>query len=180
MSAREDINEASKAIVAAMLALAAAVAYGSLGIAKTSTSPAVAATQRAVANASEPGSLRPPKVIKLFYSRSSEGHSVEAYARRADSLRFATRYRGMRASAPGRLEDELNGRQEWEPIRGRGKRIKGLVRRALQQRGVAKVRTRAKGDGLVDDHWWRIVLAECSQNPPLYPVDCVIERSGKR
>jgi hypothetical protein len=33
--------------------------------------------------------------------------------------------------------------------------------------------------GLLDDLRLTIVLAKCAQDPPIYPVDCEIRRSGK-
>jgi hypothetical protein len=44
---------------------------------------------------------------------------------------------------------------------------------------MAKVRIRAKRDGLLDDLRLTIVLAKCAQEPPIYPVDCEITRRGK-
>ncbi len=145
----------------------------------------IVSPQAASASTSESGA-RPAKVIQLSYSRWYEGHSLLAFARRTDSLRFATRYRGKKASAPARrssvTDTDIKGEASrgWNPIRKRGgRKVIRLVRKSLDRRGVAKVRTRAKRDGLLDDHWWRIVLAKCSQDPPLYPVDCEIARSGK-
>ena len=55
-----------------------------------------------------------------------------------------------------------------------GRRVLKLVRQALDGRGVAKLRLRVRGDGGVDALRLRIVLANCSQEPPLYPVDCEV------
>jgi hypothetical protein len=140
----------------------------------------------APASASEP---RPPKVFQLSYGRWYEepGGSLAAFARRhPDSLRFATRYRGRQATVPAKLTGLVDTDlprccdEAWEPIRHQGAaRVYRLIRKALDRRGVAKVRTRAKRDGLIDDHRWRIVLARCHQDPPSYPVDCEIARSGE-
>ena len=145
----------------------------------SSISAAVAAPQSAGASGSE---LRPPKVIQLQYERWYEepGGDLKAFARgHPDSLTFATRYRGRQATVPAKQPDG----DEWEPIRKRGAaRVYRLIRKALDRRGVAKVRTRARRDGLVDVHRWRIVLAHCHQDPSpdaLYPVGCEIARSGE-
>jgi hypothetical protein len=124
----------------------------------------------------------PPKVIQLSYAQWYEepGGDLAAFARgHPDSLTFATRYRGRQATVPAKQPDG----DEWEPIRKRGAaRVYRLIRKALDRRGVAKVRTRARRDGLVDVHRWRIVLAHCHQDPSpdaLYPVGCEIARSGE-
>jgi hypothetical protein len=131
---------------------------------------------------------RPPKVIQLSYGQWYEepGGSLAAFARGSDSLRFTTRYRGRQASVPAKqtgLFDTNLPRccnQGWEPIRHQGAaRVYRLIRKALNRRGVAKVRTRAKRDRHVEDQRWRIVLAQCSQDPPSYPVDCEIAPNGE-
>ena len=129
----------------------------------------------------------PPKVIQLSYTRlDTGGQSLLAFARRTDSLRFSTGYQGKRESAPARRSSvsdiNLKGeaRRGWEPIRKKGgKEVKRLVRKSLDERGVANVRTRAKRDGVLDNHRFKIVLAKCDQDPPLFPVDCEIGRGGK-
>jgi hypothetical protein len=139
------------------------------------------------ASASEQRS-RPPKVIQLSYAQWYEepGGSLAAFARRPDSLTFTTRYRGRQASVPAKqtgLFDTNLPRccnQGWEPIRHQGAaRVYRLIRKALNRRGVAKVRTRAKRDRHVEDQRWRIVLAQCSQDPPSYPVTCEIAPNGE-
>jgi hypothetical protein len=131
---------------------------------------------------------RPPKVIQLSYGQWYEepGGSLAAFARRTDSLRFTTRYRGRQASVPAKqtgLFDTNLPRccnEGWEPIRHRGAaRVYRLIRKALNRRGVAKVRTRVKRGGLADVHRWRIVLAQCHQDPPSYPVSCEIAPNGE-
>jgi hypothetical protein len=129
----------------------------------------------------------PPKVIQLSYSQSSDqGDSLLAFARRTDSLRFAIHYRGAEASAPARrsstFDTDLDGAASrgWKPKPEQGGReVKRLIRESLAERGEARVRTRAKRDGLLDDHRWVLVLSKCSQEPPLYPVDCEVARSGR-
>jgi hypothetical protein len=132
---------------------------------------------------------RPPKVIQLGYAQWYEepGGSLGAFARgHPDSLRFTTRYRGRQASVPAKQTDTVDTDlprccdESWEPIRRRGAaRVYRLIRKALNRRGVAKVRTRVKRGGLADAHRWRIVLARCSQDPPSYPVDCEIAPNGE-
>ena len=167
----------SRTAFAALLLL---LGVGGAYAAETIGSPAARATATASGTA-------PPKVIQLSYSQSSEGgSSLLAFARRTDSLKFSTRYRGEKARAPARKssvsDTNLKGqaRRGWEPIRKQGgKRVKALVRDSLDARGVATVRTRAKRDGQIDSHRWRIVQAKCDQDPPLFPLDCEIGRGGK-
>jgi hypothetical protein len=149
-------------------------------------SAAVPVPQTAAASASE---LRPPKIIQLSYQRWYEepGGSLGAFARgHPDSLAFATRYRGRQATVPAKQTDTVDTNlprccdESWEPIRHQGAaRVYRLIRKALDRRGVAKVRTRVKRGGLADVHRWRIVLAQCSQDPPSYPVDCEIAPNGE-
>ena len=103
--------------------------------------------------------------------------------RRALPVSSSLHYQGEKASAPARKssvsDTNLKGqtRRGWEPIRKQGgKRVKALVRDSLDARGVATVRTRAKRDGQIDNHRWRIVQAKCEQDPPLFPLDCEIGR----
>jgi hypothetical protein len=170
-----------KSTIVALLALllAASVAVSSISL-------TVAAPETADASASEP---RPPKVIQLSYREGHDGwgpdRGVKAWTRRTDSLTFRARYRGRQASVPARLTDTVDANlprccnQAWQPIRKEGgSRVTRLIHKSLEQRGVARVRTRARRDGLVDDHRWRIVLAQCAQEPPIYPVDCEIAPNG--
>jgi hypothetical protein len=171
-----------KSTIAALLALLLAAS-----LTVSSTSAAVAAPQTTPASAS---ALRvPPKVIQLQYAQWYEepGGSLGAFARgHPDSLRFATRYRGRQATVPAKETDTVDTDlprccdESWEPIRRQGAaRVYRLIRKALDRRGVAKVRTRVKRGGLADIHRWRIVLARCSQDPPSYPVDCEIAPNGE-
>ena len=129
-----------------------------------------------------------PKVIQLSYSEASgesgPDHQLEAFARDTESLKFATAYRGTRATAPGRYVDtitdtDLHGkaRHPWIPDRNQGgRRVMSLVRRSLDRRGTSTVRIRAKNGDLLDSVRFRIDLSKCSSEPPLYPVDCEISR----
>jgi hypothetical protein len=159
-----------------------------LGLLLVASVTASLAASQAV-SASEQRS-RPPKVIQLTYNQWYEepGGFLAAFSRgHPDSLRFTTRYRGRQASVPAKLTDTIATphccNRGWEPIRKRGAaRVYRLIRKALDRRGVAKVRTRAQRDGLVDDHRWRIVLAQCDQDPSpdaRYPLDCEIARNGE-
>jgi hypothetical protein len=153
----------------------------------------VAATQTPRGNAYEQGGPRPPKVIQLSYREVNDGtrppYRLEAYAYRTDSLRFASRYRGRTANAgsqyePDSTDTDIKGKGEarhpWVLIhKGGGSTVLRLIRKSLNQRGVAKVRIRAKGDDLLDDLRLTIMLAKCAQDPPIYPVDCEITRTGK-
>jgi hypothetical protein len=128
-----------------------------------------------------------PELVQVSYEESDDGSSapfdLSAYGRGIDALRFTTRYDGRRAGGEARLDDsitdtDLNGeaRHPWKLIRrGEGKRVLKLVHDQLFETGVAKVRVRARGDGGRLDEAVEIQLAECSQDPPLYPVSCEVE-----
>jgi hypothetical protein len=151
-----------------------------------SVTASFAASQAVSASEQRP---RPPKVIQLSYAQWYEepGGSLGAFARgHPDSLRFTTRYRGRQASVPAERTDTVDTDlprccdESWEPIRHQGAaRVYRLIRKALNRRGVVKVRTRVKRGALADVHRWRIVLARCSQDPPSYPVDCEIAPNGE-
>ena len=128
-----------------------------------------------------------PKVVQISYAESDDGSSpakrLYAFVRRADVVRFATRYEGKRATAgtryrPNITDTDLHGkdvRHPWSLVRkDGGRRVLRLVAKALDERGVAKVRVRARGAGGVDRVRVRVKLAECAQEPPLYPVDCEV------
>jgi hypothetical protein len=131
---------------------------------------------------------RAPKVIQLSYDESNDGSSprraLYAFVRYApDAVNFATRYHGRRATAktryrPNVTDTDIRGeraRHPWALVRkGGGRTVLRLVHKALKQRGVAKVRTRARRDGLIDDVRLRIVLSKCAQDPPFYPVSCEV------
>jgi hypothetical protein len=132
---------------------------------------------------------RPPKVIQLSYDESNDGSSprraLYAFVRYSpDAVNFATRYHGRRATAKSRYrpnvtDTDIRGeraRHPWALVReGGGRRVLRLVHKALKQRGVANVRTRARRDGLIDDVRLRIVLSKCAQDPPFYPVSCEVK-----
>ncbi len=98
-------------------------------------------------------------------------------------MRFATTYRGRRASAPGRYraditDTDIHGREAkhpWTPDRKQGgHKVIRLVHRSLHERGFSTVRLRAKNGGESDRVRVRIDLADCASDPPLYRVDCEI------
>ena len=55
-----------------------------------------------------------------------------------------------------------------------GSEVIALIRHSLDDRGFAKVRVRARGDGRHLDRAIVIDLSECSSDPPYYPVSCEI------
>ena len=133
------------------------------------------------------GAGAPPKVVQISYAESDDGSSpakrLYAFVRRADAVRFATRYEGKRATAgsryrPSITDTDLHGkevRHPWSLVRKNGgRRVLRLVAKALDERGVATIRVRARGAGGVDKVRVRMKLAQCSQDPPLYPVDCEV------
>jgi RNA-binding protein YhbY len=133
----------------------------------------------------------PPRVIQLSYSDVNDGtfprYRLMAFSRRTDSVDFATRFGGKKASAGARLDKSItdtdikgNAKHPFVIVRKQGgRRVLKLIRKSLDRRGEAKVRVRAKRDDRVDAIRLKIVLARCSQDPPLFPVDCEVKRSGK-
>jgi hypothetical protein len=138
--------------------------------------------------AQKAGGSRPPREIQLSYDESNDGSSprraLYAFVRHAtDSVKFAVRYHGRGATAGSRYKTQITdtdirggkARHPWALIRkGSGGRVLRLIHKSLEQRGVAKVRIRARRDGLLDDVRTRIVLSECAQDPPFYPVSCEV------
>ncbi len=133
------------------------------------------------------GSRQPPKLVQLSYAESDDGsspkRSLYAFARRAASVKFVTRYDGDRATAETRYrshitDTDLHGhdaRHPWALVRkDGGKRVLELIHDALFDHGSAKVRVVARGGGNRVATGFAIVLAECSQDPPLYPVSCEV------
>ncbi|MDF2752234.1 MAG: hypothetical protein K0S82_617 [Gaiellaceae bacterium] len=133
-----------------------------------------------------------PRVIQLSYSEVNDGSrprlNLMAFARRTDSVRLSTRYQGKQATGDTRYDKsitdtDINGNNAKHPFVLRrkqgGKRVVKLIRNSLDERGQARVRIRAARGGRVDAIKLRIVRAKCSLDPPLFPVDCEVERSGK-
>jgi hypothetical protein len=132
-----------------------------------------------------------PRVIQLSYSEVNDGSrprlNLMAFARRTDTVRLSTRYGGKQATADTRFDrsitdTDIKGNAKHPFVLRRkagGKRVVKMVRKSLDERGEARVRIRAARGGRVDAIKLRIVLARCSQDPPLFPVDCEVERSGK-
>ena len=155
-----------------------------LGVLLTAT--AIAGTSVAVATGGQGGPA--PKLVQVSYAETDDGsspaRSLQAFARRAESVKFATRYDGSRATAGSRYnshitDTDLHGdevRHPWVLVRkDGGKRVLRLVHDALVEQGSAKVRVMARGGGRRDDARVSIVLADCSQDPPFYPVSCEVK-----
>lgn len=130
---------------------------------------------------------QPPKLVQLSYAESDDGssprRSLQAFARRAESVKFITRYDGERATAGSRYashitDTDLHGdevRHPWVLVRrDGGKRVLKLVHEALFARGSAKVRVIARGGGHRSKTRVPIVLADCAREPPFYPVSCEV------
>lgn len=129
-----------------------------------------------------------PKLVQLSYGESFDGsypvRDLGAYAYRVDAMRFTTRYGGERASAQARYDDSVTdtdidahgeARHPWKLVRRNGgSDVIALIRHSLEDRGFAKVRVRARGDGRHLDRAIVIDLSECSSDPPIYPVSCEI------
>jgi hypothetical protein len=135
---------------------------------------------------------RPPKVIQLSYAESYDGgtqaRTLEAFAYRADSLALSTSYGDASAKTDARYNDsvtdtDLHGndaKHPWVARRNRrgGKEVLHLVRTSLEARGFAEVSAIAKSEGGVDRVGFTIRVSDCSQDPPIYPLDCEVARSG--
>jgi hypothetical protein len=166
--------------------------YVSVAIASALLAGAAAVAPTAPGDSREAGGGPQPRVIQLSYSEVNDGSrprlNLMAFSRRTDSVRLTTRYEGKQATAKTRYaknitDTDINGNRAKHPFvlvrQGGGKRVVKLVRKSLDERGEARVRIRAARGGAVDAIKLRIVLARCSQDPPLFPVDCEVERSGK-
>ena len=145
----------------------------------------------ALASQSSAGASRgkgSPNIIQLSYSESSGDQGADrrllAFARHTHGMHFATTYKGEKARAPGKYrssitDTDIHGRKArhpWEPDRKKGGGdVVRLVHESLHQRGFAEVRLRARKSGEVDKARMRIDLSRCSQDPPLYPVDCEVK-----
>lgn len=161
-----------------------------IGVAALSIAVGLAAPA-AVGHATHASGGAQPRVIQLSYSEVNDGSrprlNLMAFSRRTDSVRLATRYQGKQATADTRFsknitDTDIKGRAKhpFVLVRKRGgKRVVKLVRNSLADRGEARVRIRAARGGSIDAIKLRIVLARCSLDPPLFPVDCEVERSGK-
>lgn len=116
-----------------------------------------------------------PRVVELHYFVRDDGilpHTVlQARVRRADSVRFATVFHGKHAAAPARRDGG-----EWELRHKDGGKVYRLIRRSINRRGSASVRVRARSDEGSDRVKLKIRAAECSMDPPFYPLDCTIHR----
>jgi hypothetical protein len=151
---------------------------------------AVAVTVVAQAAGSPNGrASHPPKLVQLSYSESDDGSSpsraLDAFVRYStDSVNFATRYHGERATAksvyePHITDTDIHGQKAKHPWKlsrkGGGRNVLRLIHKSLKRRGIANVRTRMRHGGFSDHVRVRIVLSDCAQDPPLYPIDCEVK-----
>ena len=94
----------------------------------------------------------PPKLLRLYYSNGNEGlganNSLSVIARRAEAVRFKTRYRERASRARARLSDAGPKNQEWNVILDRaGRKATRLIRNALNDGATARVRVTARNKG---------------------------------
>lgn len=126
-----------------------------------------------------------PTLVQLSYEHSRDGSSkhfnLSAYAHRADAVRFVVRRHHRPLSAPGRYNDHVtdtdlhpeDASHPWEVDRGSGgKRVLRAVRSSLQRHDSATVRVIARNGGARVKAKVTIRVAECAQDPPLYPLSC--------
>jgi hypothetical protein len=143
---------------------------------------------------------RPPKVLSLSYYEGGDTsplRDMSVVARHANSVKFATRFDGERASAPGRhISGDAGGTpgcrandpprnlpprcRPWHPIRRHGgSEVIQLTDQSLDETGEAKIRIRARRKDQVDDIFLVIVDAECGHDPPIYPRTCRVNRHSE-
>lgn len=123
------------------------------------------------------------KLDRLYYADVRDGSSpryhLEAYAKRADSLRFTISHDGDRANAPGLFRDDTREKgkaDQWVVDREHGgRRVLTLIRAALEERGAARVVVRMRGFHARAKIVAVIVRAECNVDPPSYPLTCIVE-----
>jgi hypothetical protein len=131
--------------------------------------------------------VRPPKVVQVSYYEDREDgrrYNLQAHALRADALKFSVRRGGRRIVADAKLNERISdtdlqgeARHPWVPVRnGAGKRLVRAVVDKLHGNGQLRLRIRVQGNGIRDVVRVRIVLSECSTDPPLFPdPDCEVE-----
>ncbi len=127
-----------------------------------------------------------PDVVQVSYEESDDGTSprrqLSAFARRADALSFAVRIHHERVAAGSAYDShvtdtDLHGdaKHPWVLSRKRsGDEILRKIHKSLTHRGEVRVWIRAGGNGEVDKSRVTIKLAECTQDPPFYPVSCEV------
>ena len=148
---------------------------------------AVAVASVTVVGPSDARQVRPPKVVQVSYYEDREDgrrYNLQAHALRTDALKFSVRRGGRRIVADAKLNERISdtdlqgeARHPWVPIRNSaGKRLVRAVVDKLYGNGKVRLRIRAQGNGVRDSVRVRIVLSECSTDPPLYPdPDCEVE-----
>jgi hypothetical protein len=129
-------------------------------------------------------------MVQLSYSEApgqqGPDRSLEAFVRRADSLKFHTAFKHEHVTSPGRYDPDVTdtdihgnrAKHPWKPDRRRrGSRLISLVHRSLNQRGFANVTVRV-GNEMTGTFITRIRIdlssADCTLDPPLYPIDCTV------
>ena len=146
---------------------------------------AFVAIQSAAAGGAERASGK-PKLVQLSYEESKDGtskrYNLSAFAHKADSVVFAVRRHHRRITAPGRYNDHItdtdlrpgDASHPWEVNRREGgRRVLKAVRASLSHDGMATVRVTARGRGK-DKAKVKVVVADCTQDPPFYPLSCEI------
>jgi hypothetical protein len=127
-----------------------------------------------------------PALVQVAYEESDDGTSahrqLSAFAQRASSVTFAVRIHHERVVAGSKLnthvvDTDLHGdaKHPWVLSRGgAGAEVLRRIHDALRKQGEKTVWVRAAGVSGVDKRKVDIVLSECTQDPPYYPVSCQI------
>ena len=128
-----------------------------------------------------------PRLVQLSYEESKDGtskrYNLSAYAHKADRVTFAVRKHHRRLTATARYNSHVtdtdlkpeDASHPWEIVRkGGGKKVLRKVRRALRHHGATTVRVIAQRGDKRDKAKVRVVVADCTQDPPLYPLSCEI------
>jgi hypothetical protein len=140
-----------------------------------------------LAGPSDARQVRPPKLVQVSYYEDREDgrrYNLQAHALRTDDLTFSVRRDGRRIVAAAKLnkrisDTDLQGeaRHPWVPVRNNaGKRLIRAVVDKLYDNGEVRLRIRLKRGGISDRARVRIVLSDCSTDPPPYPdPDCEVK-----
>ena len=128
-----------------------------------------------------------PKLVQLSYEESKDGSSrhygLSAFAHKADSVVFAVRRHHKRITAPGRYNDHItdtdlhpeDASHPWEVNRKEGgRKVVKAIRASLSHDGVATVRVTARSAAGKDRAKVKVIVADCAQDPPFYPLSCEI------
>jgi hypothetical protein len=132
-----------------------------------------------------------PKVLRVLLEKGdrggSDGFSLSANIRNADSVTFKTRYNGDRAAGDARYNDHVTttgagfhgtAKHPWQLRRNAdGKADIKLIRASLKATGQTTIKVKAVGEGGQRSKTKvTFVASECHMDPPIYPLTCTWNR----